>query len=382
MIAVALPVYTYLIADLATNTVLDEIPLAGAKFSKPMNDSGTLQAEWNLDLSPATGQRDPYDLTTPTRRVVYALRDDRPMWGGIIWTRKYDSTTKKVSIGAGEFLSYYDHRFILPVLALPAAIDYVAGLSTAYAGVDQNEIARRLLAQAHAATGGDILLELDDTTSGIFRDRTYDGFSLKNLGSALRELAGVDEGQDLVTDVTWPAPGTAAPRRILRQGEPTLGQQGSAWVFEHPGNVLSYTWPSDGTAEASRAYAVGDGVDQGMPIAVAEDTSRYATGWPLLESEAQYTGVQDPATLTAHATADQFAARLPVVLPELVVRGDVHPTAAEVDRGDDARVVIQPDEFFHREINTSMRVVQLDFAPSENAEQVTLTMAPLLDDVA
>lgn len=378
----ALPVYTYLITDLATNTVLDELPLSAVQFSKPLNDSGVLQAEWNLDLSPATGKRDPYDLTTPTRRVVYALRDDLPKWGGIIWTRKYDSTTKTVTIGAGEFLSYYDHRFILPVLALPAAIDYVAGLSTAYAGVDQNEIARQLLAQAHAATGGDILIEFDTTTSGIPRDRSYEGFSLKNLGTALRELAGVDGGQDLVTDVTWPAPGKAAPRRILRQGEPTLGQQGSAWVFEHPGNVLAYTWPSDGTGEASRAFAVGDGVDQGMPIAVAEDTSRYATGWPLLELENQYTGVQDATTLQSHADADQFTARLPVVLPQLVVRGDIHPTAAEVDRGDDARVAIDPDEFFHHGIDTSMRIVQMDFAPSENAEQVTLTMAPLLDDVA
>lgn len=377
-----LPVYTYLIADLMTNAVLDEIPLSGVQFSKPLNDSGTFQADWALDLSPATSRRDPYDLTTPTRRVVYALRDDRPMWGGIIWTRKYDSSTKKVSIGAGEFWSYYDHRAILPVLALPAAIDYVAGLTTGYTGVDQNDIARQLLAQAHAATGGDILVEADSTSSAILRDRSYEGYSLKNLGTALRELANVDEGQDIVFDVTWPAVGSAAPRRILRQGEPTLGQQGSAWVWQHPGNVLSYTWPSDGTGEASRAFAVGDGVDLGMPIAVSEDTSRYATGWPLLEVENQYTGVQDLTTLQGHADADQFTSRLPVVLPQLVTRGDVNPTAAEVDRGDDGRVVIDADEFFRNGIDTSMRIVQMDFAPSENAEQVTLTMAPLLDDVA
>jgi hypothetical protein len=118
-----------------------------------------------------------------------------------------------------------------------------------------------------------------------------------------------------------------------------------------------------------------------MPIAVNEDRARYTAGWPLTEAEQGYSGVTDPDTLQAHADADQLAARLPVVLPTLTVRGDMHPTVGEWDLGDDALVVIE-DDFMVRGISTPMRIVADEITPGEEGETVTLTMAPLLDDIA
>ncbi|GGM76862.1 hypothetical protein GCM10012275_54410 [Longimycelium tulufanense] len=373
------PIYTYLVADLRTNTILDELPLTGVKFTKPLNDSGQLNATWKLDTSNATTRRNPYDLTMPARRCLYALRDGHPIWGGIIWTRRYTSTEQTVSIGAGEFWSYFDHRKVLPVLT-STAIDHIASRTVSYTNTEQNQIARNLVALAQSHTGGDILIETDSTSTGIFRDRTYHGHELREVGDTLRQLCNVLSGPDMAFDV---APGTGiAPRRVLRLGTPRLGQQGSAHVWESGGNVLDYVWPSDATRMTTRAYAAGEGVDLGIPIAYHEDTSRYDAGYPLLESERTYTGVVVEQTLRDHAEADQTATRLPVALPVLTLRGDTPPTAAEVTRGDDGRVLLGPDLFFPHRIDTTMRVIDITIAPGDDAERLELTMAPLLDDVA
>ena len=377
----AVPQYTYLVADLRTNTILDELPLSEVRFNKPLCACGLFSATWQLDESSATRARDPYELTMPARRAIYAFRDDRPQWGGVLWTRVYDSTTHTVKLGAAEFWSYFDHRQVLPVLAANRPTDYIAGLVVDLHDTEQNEIARRLVALAQQHTGGDIGIEVDAVDSGIFRDRTYRGYELVDVGEALRQLAGVIDGPDIVFDV---APGRhTAPRRVLRLGEPQLGQTGSAHVWEVGGNVLEWSWPSDGTRMVTRAYATGKGIDLGLPIAVAEDPDRYREGWPLLESETGYSTVEDPDTLTDHADADQQAGRLPVVLPQLVTRGDIPPTAAEVDRGDDGRFIVPAGDLFApKGIDTTLRVIDMAFEPSTAAERVTLTMAPLLDDIA
>lgn len=373
------PVYTYLLADLRTNAILEEIAPTGVRFNKPLNGAGRFDCSWQLSAD--TAHLDAYDLTMPCRRVIYAYRDDRPQWGGIIWTRSYDSTNQTVSIGAAEFWSYFDHRKVIPLLPASLDLSTVAGLSVAYDNVDQNEIARQLVALAQAHAGGNIGIEFDDTESFTLRDRTYNGYDLAETGEALRQLCNVIDGPDMVFDVV-PNPTGPAPRRVLRLGTPWLGQQGSSHVWEVGGNVTSYTWPSDGSSMATRAFAVGEGVDLGVPIAVHEDTAKYSRGFPLLEREGNYGSAEGAATLAGHAEADQQAGRMPVVLPKVVVRGDIPPTAAEVNRGDDGRLIVPADPFHRTGIEAPVRVIDMAFAPSVSAERVTLTMAPLLDGVA
>lgn len=372
------PVYSYEIADLRTNTILEEIALTGVKFNKPLNDSGKFQGTWKLGAK--TAHLDPYDLSMPCRRAIYAYRDSRPMWGGIIWTRSYDSTNQTVTLGAGDWWSYFDHRKVIPLIPPNPDLTTIAGLSTTYTNVDQNDIARALVALAQSHAGGNILVEPADTDlSNTVRTRNYNGYDLTGVADALTNLCNVINGPDMVFDVL---PGSPAPRRVLRLGTPWFGQQGSSWVWEMGGNVVSYTWPSDGTRMATRAFATGQGVELGMPIAVSEDATKYDGGFPVLELETQYGSAEGEDTLNGHAESDQLAGRMPVVLPKLVVRGDITPTAAEVDRGDDGWLVLPPDPFHRTGFEGPVRVVDMSFSPGASAERVELTMAPLLDGVA
>ncbi|MEV7042213.1 hypothetical protein [Amycolatopsis sp. NPDC051061] len=375
----ALPTYTYLVADLRSGRVLDELPLSGVKYNKPLNDAGKFSGTWNLSRHPATRRRDPYELTMPARRALYVLRDDRPMWGGLIWTRKYDSSTGAVDIQGADWWSYFDHRKVLPLLPDTVAVDKVATLTTRYNDTEQNDIARRLVQLTQSHAGGDIRVEVDDSQSFIYRDREYPGHALADTGEALRQLSSVIDGPDIMFGI---APGTGGRvRRTMRVGTPRLGQTGTVHVWETGGNILTYVWPSDATRMATRMFAAGDGVAEGTPIAVAEDTAKYPAHWPLLESEQGYSSVNDPDTLQGHADADQLVARLPVVLPTLTVRGDTAPYVGEWDTGDDVRVVIR-DEFMRRGLDTAMRIVDAQYAPGESVETVTITMSPLIEDAA
>lgn len=377
--------WTYLVCDLLTNVPLAELPLTGVSYSKVLNGSGQLRGSFQVEnrRSPRRRVRDPYDATMPCRRCVYVLRDGVPQWGGIIWTSAYDSRTGKVTIGCGDWWSYFDHRKVLPVLSWPIDVEFeVANLVVSQTGVDQNALTRYLVTLAQSHTGGNLGIVFDNpgSTSGIPRDRTWVGYELADVGEELRRLTQVLDGPDLTFDVSPALDANGRPVRLMRQGDPWLGQQGSAWVWELDGNVTSYTWPRDGTRYAKTAYAVGKGMDFGTPIAASRDITRPS--WPLMETETGYTSVESPDVLQDHADYDQQVARLPVALPTLTVRGDRSPAIGEWGVGDDGRVLIE-DDFVPRGIDTTMRIVRADVTPGEDSvDEVTLTMAPLLDDVA
>lgn len=381
--------WTYLLADLRTNVITAEVPLTGARSSKRLGASGSFSGTW--EISPRWTGGDPYSLTRPARTAIYALRDGRPWFGGIVWTSDYDSDRGSVSLGAADWWSYWDHRRVVPLLSsTQPPVTEVANLDVAFTQVDQNEIARQLVAIAQTHSGGDIGIVADTADSGVLRDRTWHGYELADVGQALKQLSEVEGGPDIMFDVAANLDDNGRPIRILRIGTPLLGQQGSPFVFEAGAAILNYRWPSDGTRMATRAYALGEGSERGAIIAVADDSATVDNGWPLLESDANYSTVTEADTLQAHATADRYAARLPVVLPTLRVVGDgrdkfgrqVWASIGEYSPGDDARVIIR-DKFFRDGLDAVLRIVEVAVEPGDDGvETATLTMSALTDAVA
>lgn len=389
------PIYTYEVADLRSGTRLGDLPLTGVKYTKRLNDSGTLVGTFQIESRNATKRRvdDAYNWTTPALRSVTVYRDERPVWGGIIWTSSYDSASGKVSIGAGDYWSYFDHRMVLPVLTLtprPGENDkapdlgYVAGLTTTYTAADQNDIARALVTLAQSHTGGSLGITMDSSVSGILRDRVYEGHQLVRVGDALRKLAGVLQGPDMLFDVVG-VDAQGKPIRTFLLGDPYLGASGSTHVWEYGANLVDYTWPRDGAGRDTREFANGDGTAEGAPIAVSEDTAAYTAdggGWPLLEGEQQYSGITEEQTLQDHADAEQYVRRRPVVLPRFRVRGAMAPQVGEWAVGDDARTVIE-DDWFQHGIDAWVRIVGAEVSPGgaeDGDELVDLIVSPLVDD--
>ncbi len=364
--------YRYIVADLRTGQVHAELPLRDVSFSSVLNDAGEFQGRLVLG-DPRIAVREPEFLTRPAHTALYVERDGVLVWGGIVWTSKYSSAGRAIEIGAAGFLSYFDHRRVLPKDFDPATGD-LASIAVTYTNVDQTEIARNLVATAQGHPRGDIRVQSDPSvTSGIPRTIGYPGRELKSVGDALRELSNLESGPDFAFDVGYGEGGHAVRR--LRIGTPELGQRGTPHVWEFGGNLIEYAWPRDGSSMATRVFALGDENEEGQQVGIAQDGSPTRL---LLETEVSLVNLSDPGLLRSQARSALAAAVDPVVLPELVVRGDLDPVLGSYSVGDQALIVVR-DDFFPLGTQFRVRIVALEVTPGDDAgeEKVQLTVSPI-----
>ncbi|HEX2312556.1 MAG TPA: hypothetical protein VHJ17_02415 [Thermomonospora sp.] len=370
--------YHYLVADLATGNVHDELPLRQVSFSTQLNEAGEFRGTLVLG-DPRIGVREPHRVAEPGRTALYVTRDGVPVWGGVVWTVRYASADRTMELGAAGFLSYFDHRRVLPASYDPDVHD-LTRVAVRYEGRDQAEIAWDLVATAQAHPDGDLGVRPPPPQDGPRVPRTiaYPGDQLKNVGEALRELAALDDGPDVLFDVET-GPGGRIVRR-MRVGRPRLGQQGSPHVWEYGANLVEYSWSQDAAGAATRVFALGGQRNDRQLIAVARVP--HPAGRPLTETDVSYVETTDPAVLAGHATAALASLRPPVVLLELTVRADRDPVLGSYRLGDDALVVIR-DHCFPDGARLPVRLVGMEVTPGDDAgeETVRLTVSPTAKDV-
>lgn len=102
--------YRYFVTDLVTNTILAEIPFQGVSWERGLRRAGTFSATIPIDTK--TAHLNLYTNTMPGRTGLYILRNGKCVWGGIVWSRSYDPSTKELTVDGAEFLSYLYHRAI------------------------------------------------------------------------------------------------------------------------------------------------------------------------------------------------------------------------------------------------------------------------------
>lgn len=357
-------IYTYLFADLRTNAILAELPLAGVGFEQILGGAGSFNATLALG-DPKVAKLDPLGSTEPERTAIYVDRDGVLVWGGILWTRRWGSSARQLQLAGNEFWSYARRRHLRT--------------TKTYEEVDQLEIAQDLLNWMQSLAGGDIGLVVGTETSGVLRDRTYYGYELKQIGEAVEQLSRVEGGFEFAVDVRYGSSGT--PEKILTLSYPRRGRtvDKTGLVFELPGNINDYDWPEDGTTAANASHAVGAGEGDSMLSSVAHRPDRLDAGYPLLEQVVAYKDVSEFATLDAHARADVAAATADV-RPTITVRADTEPRLGSYITGDDARVRITDDRWPSTAasavgLDTFMRIVGISVDPPSagTAEQVNLT---------
>ncbi len=148
---------TYLFASFKTGEILAELPLTQVTFTKTLNGAGQFEGKLSID-DPRIQATNWRDATSPANSVVWVDIDGALVWGGIIWSRRYDSTDKTYQITGNEFWSYFDHR--------SQAADYSY---TWMQPEDPMVIAQRLVTDALAVPGSAFLnsIPFSVNTSGV-----------------------------------------------------------------------------------------------------------------------------------------------------------------------------------------------------------------------
>jgi hypothetical protein len=358
--------YRYLLADLLTNEIVAELPLTGVAFTQQLNTYGTLGAHILLSGINAD-QYNVNEATVPGHNCIYVDRDGVLIWGGVIWSRFYNSASQTLNITAQEFLSYFAHRRITT--------------TQNFNNTDQLVIAKTLVQNAQALPYGNIGVGYNtegQTTSGILVDRTYYNYELKTVFNAIEDLSRQSDGFDFHIDLAYDI--NNQPTKSFNTYYPKVGEtysatNPSAIVFEFPaGNIVEYEYPEDGSIVANTVYALGAGSNEGKLISIAQDMTKLTDGWPLLDDQANYSDVIDQTVLDNLAIGQVTATSYPPTTLTIVAPPYIDPILGTYEVGDEARIIIT-DSRFPNTLDAVYRIVALSVQPGEDGpERVTLTL--------
>lgn len=383
------PGYRYYVGDLRTGKIVRQVDLVGAKWTSPFNavtDAGSIEGSFPMRSGKWKTARSDAAVAKQFLAVSYvdALDNETFIEGGPIWKSKFDDDSGVFQIAAAGLSSYFDHRKVLPVLAVGQS---ASSVSVTYDAAQLGLIAKRLveLAQTHTAGTLPIILPSDADLggAGTTHTRTYPGYELGIIGDRLQQLSEVKGGPEV----------QFVPRRkptdrrfiewVMRVGvlpSMLLTQAGPPWVFNRTvprSPVRKISVDSDGTNIASRQWAAGQGEAEGRPIAQADSSTLTDLGFALLEAEASSTDTVDSIdTLTARATEALAYSQRPVESWVLSVSRDQRPTPAQYRPGDWAQVVVKGHDYLY-DGATAMRILSV---AGDADDSVTLTMAPRLGE--
>jgi hypothetical protein len=329
--------YRYLFADLLTNQVKAELPLASVSFGQELNTSGSFSghilltgidsAKYDLDTS-----------TTPARTALYVDRDGVIVWAGVLWSRVFSSTEGKLSFQAKEFESYFERR----------RIDFSYNLAAV--AQDQLLVVQNLIRTIQGGFGSNsnIGVAVGAETSGINVTKTYNSFDLKPVTEAIYELSRSTTGFDWNINVAYD--GGFNIVKTLELGYPRRGTAYSAsnayaLMLEFPGNIIEYTYPEDGISVSNTVYGIGAGSGAGKLISTQTSAGQLSAGWPTLQDSVSYNDYTD-ATLLSNLTIAQLnAVSSPVVVMTVTLPSYITPMLGTYKTGDDFRIRITDSRF-------------------------------------
>ena len=362
--------YRYLFADLITNNILAELPITGVNFTNTLNASGALSGSILLSGAQAAKQN-VAAATIPARTALYVDRDGVLVWGGIIWSREYNSSSQQLTISAQTFDSYFNRRRI--------------NQTKVFFNTDQFTIAQYLVTQAQSASGGDIGVIVPTTTSGKLVTRTYYNYEQKTVLSAIQDLskAGAANsslpGFDFSFDVAYN--GAGVPTKTFNLKYPRAGtayssSNASAPVLQFPaGNILEYSYLEDGSLAANLLWISGGGSNEGKQLNGTSDSSKITAGWPLLEDNYNYGDVISPTLLSNLGSGHLAAVSTPPTTLTVIVPPYVNPVLGSYVVGDDFRIMITDDRF-PSGLDTTYRLIAINVTPGEaGPERATLTFS-------
>jgi hypothetical protein len=356
-------VYHYLFQELLTGQILGEMPINGVSFDRQLNRAGNMQGSVNLD-NDLVPNDDVLAMTEKGRNAIYVYRGDVIVWGGIIWTRTYQSQGKSLQFTAQSFESYAYRRIYRP----NSARRYNEA---------QCNIIRKFWDLIQQDPNGAIGVDFDVAIPAVDVSRQINVFpwTFKSFGELIETyITDQTDGADYYIDV-FEDEGLPSKRLVL--GYPRVGAslKKTDLLIEYPGNVLNYYWTENASETNLRYYATGDGDESAMLVGIATDTTRLGNNYLITDASNSYQGVTSQSTINAHAAADLKNGGINKVKHQFTLKADEDPQLGQYSLGDDARVRIQ-DTRFPLGYDFSVRVVGWSVTPSssESTEEVSLVL--------
>ena len=354
------PVYRYYIAWTISGDLALELNFSGVTWSRQIRKagsfSGTIYFENEKRLTEA------FWATMPGKMSLYVTRNNKPVWGGFIVRRSYDSGTRMLTIEANGFESYLYRRFIWH--------DTVQANT-----VDQYQVVRNLIGMMQTDFNGlavtadrasprpdnaNIGLAVDSRNSGRTQDRQqWNGYQLQNFGDALEAFSDNLYGFEYNIEVDWNLDKDKFTKRLVfRDTPPSQLPVGVTYTgtrpgleenfFEFPGNIISLSYDDTIDDSGNRQWVLGAQPepvgDTELPTyrGVWQNEAYLSTQWPLLESaeSSAHNNVVKESTLDAYARSYGQRSKPPAPAWSVTVNGDMNPHVGTYGPGDWCRLIV------------------------------------------
>lgn len=369
--------FVYLVCDLASGSILGELPIRGVSFGKILNGVGQFQG--SIDLADPLFQNvDPLNLTKPGRTALFVDYNGALVWGGVLWSRSYQfqDGSRTVGLTASDMWSYFASRV--------QATDYTAPPFSGITGPNVNMtiwdavssgstwdpvlVATQVVYDAVSVAFGRILggvaiagnglpivsatgsvsttaytSSASATPAGSYVNVTYPYSSLQTVDTIIAQLAqlGLTVGFDRGLDVAYSAGSLSVPVGTVNFSYPRRGQTvANNNLFVDLSTAYSYQFPEDATQMANTIYETGSA----GAISVSVNTSPTTQGYPLTEtvkSRSNITTANIGQLLSNIGLSDLFIYSYPPVVPQVTI--DLFsnsPALGQFIEGDDIQVYI------------------------------------------
>ncbi len=290
----------YYTADLLTGTVLGDVPLYGTTFNKQLNGAGSFQGTFRLGTT-VNNDTLLLNATTPCKTALYIERNGTIIWGGIIWTRTYESQGGSVQITGQTFESYFDRV---------AATNHIIQQN-----VEQVALFKNIIDQMQAQSQSNIGLTYASLPStGITRTVLLPGYEFHMYEEAIQQLLNAVDSFEYTINVT-PSATPDVPNKVITVGYPTLNSTITDQYYDFPGTVRNYWWPETSSEGGTKFAGRGYGSGNLAPTAIVIDGTAIAAGYPSLWKVTSYNNIADPVLLDNKVRKDALAYALPLSNP-------------------------------------------------------------------
>jgi hypothetical protein len=369
-----MPVYRYFFEDLTTGIFLDELPgMYGTYMTGNLSQSGDWTGTIRMDSDHRSPQ-DILDVTMPGRTVIWCERDTQPIWGGIVWSRTYQSDGRTMQMQARTFDAYLGKDYCDVDLSLT---DYKTNIvrEAFRRAFEVGSYAPTGLLDIPAAVGSDggttytkTLVGIDYTPwNDVVNEYTRGGveYRIRYFKDAVgNRHAALDLGRwDLGPTLMLGVPSTTGADRL---------------VFQYPGEIAKY-WFSESAAQSANVLAgIGKANDASTPRAVVTNTDNLTSGYPRMRQRFPYSETESVAVLTQTLNAMRDSMAPPIVNPTFSLQSGPSTEDAKFGNwalGDYFDFVIDDPYRFPRVRKGSTRVTGWGLTPggSEGVEAIALT---------
>jgi hypothetical protein len=375
--------YTYLVTELTTGRAYGELhPTAdNLSFDDQFNTPGNMTCTVPMDDNSVPNEF-LINNTTPARTGLWAYRENKVVWGGIIWSRAYDSSSGMLSLTAQTFDTYAMRRYPRSWLGT-GKMDFD--------NIGQAKIINDLWHRMQGVDDGSIHVEPIASDSILknepLRSMTVNGNDLtKRVSDYINDILAFSNGPDYI--IEFYEDGWGLPKARLRIGinlgsyQTTInigGDSGNpSLVADYPsGSVYDYTYTEVASTSANRWYTNGSmtrgvGKHQKTSNIVGQSTSHWSLevgGFPMLEAVSNHGKVKNQDDLNDIAEAHIDRHPTPMVIHSVDVIGS-HPPEFGTYKIGDYWIININDRRFPNGVSFIKRVVGWKVNPPDTNQGV------------